>query len=194
MTLAAQAPVAGTVRLVNRPTLQYVVLALLALIASAYQIGIARDVLLTFNTHVPLFSMATASNVIELVRDDAAAAGLQRGDEVLAINGRPYTGTSVRAEEFVRAKPGMTMVITVRRTQTGREHTVYLPVTRNDSGFASKGLVLLLYIVVPFFCLALGFWTALARPRDPLAWLLLGLMLAFPQIFEPQSVANWGPG
>jgi hypothetical protein len=32
-------------------------------------------------------------------------------------------------------------------------------------------------VVMPVFCLILGFWVAVIRPRDPLAWLLLALLL-----------------
>ena len=35
---------------------------------------------------------------------------------------------------------------------------------------------------MPIFCLLLGFWVAFLRPRDPLAWLLLALMLSFGTI------------
>ena len=37
-------------------------------------------------------------------------------------------------------------------------------------------------ILTPAFCLLLGFFVAAMRPRDPLAWLLLALMLSFAQL------------
>ncbi|HEV8039137.1 MAG TPA: GAF domain-containing SpoIIE family protein phosphatase [Bryobacteraceae bacterium] len=37
-------------------------------------------------------------------------------------------------------------------------------------------------ILTPAFCLLLGFFVAGMRPRDPLAWLLLALMLSFAQL------------
>ncbi len=36
-------------------------------------------------------------------------------------------------------------------------------------------------IALPIFCLCLGFWEAAIRPMNPLAWLLLALLLASPE-------------
>src|SRR5258708_5161791 len=45
-------------------------------------------------------------------------------------------------------------------------------------------------IVLPVFCLCLGFWVAAVRPSDPLAWLLLGLMMSFAH-FVGSTAWNW---
>lgn len=48
--------------------------------------------------------------------------------------------------------------------------------------------------VLPGISVLLGFWVAFRRPRDPMAWLLLALMLTFPHIFESYKVQGWPPG
>ncbi len=48
--------------------------------------------------------------------------------------------------------------------------------------------------LLPFVSLLLGFWVAFRRPRDPLAWLLLALMLSFPHILQTFVVNGWPPG
>ena len=48
--------------------------------------------------------------------------------------------------------------------------------------------------LLPFVSLLLGFWVAFRRPRDPLAWLLLALMLSFPHILQTFVVYGWPPG
>jgi len=53
---------------------------------------------------------------------------------------------------------------------------------------------LALYFVLPGVCILLGFWVAFQRPRDPMAWLLLALMLTFPHIFESYKAEAWPPG
>ena len=48
--------------------------------------------------------------------------------------------------------------------------------------------VIVVTMLIPIFCLLVGFSVAALRPRDPLAWLLLGLMLSFAQMptaFDP---------
>ncbi|MGH9447740.1 MAG: GAF domain-containing protein, partial [Terriglobia bacterium] len=52
--------------------------------------------------------------------------------------------------------------------------------------------VIFLYLVAPVFCLAFGFWVAAVRPRDPLAWLVLALMLSFAVIGDA-GAEFWGP-
>jgi sigma-B regulation protein RsbU (phosphoserine phosphatase) len=48
--------------------------------------------------------------------------------------------------------------------------------------------------VLPFMSLLLGFWVAFRRPRDPLAWLLLALMLSFPHILQTFVSYGWPRG
>src|SRR5258708_37719700 len=43
---------------------------------------------------------------------------------------------------------------------------------------------------MPVFCVVLAFWVAAVRPRDPMAWLLLGILLGFTQILGT-PVLRW---
>jgi sigma-B regulation protein RsbU (phosphoserine phosphatase) len=76
----------------------------------------------------------------------------------------------------------------------GGQRTISLPVTR--SGFESwdVGSDFVVGFLLPFVSLLLGFWVAFRRPRDPLAWLLLALMLSFPHILQTTVVYGWPPG
>jgi sigma-B regulation protein RsbU (phosphoserine phosphatase) len=47
-------------------------------------------------------------------------------------------------------------------------------------------------VVVPAFCILLGFWVSAVRPRDRLAWLLLVFLLGFTSFFNP-FLEFWGP-
>jgi sigma-B regulation protein RsbU (phosphoserine phosphatase) len=49
-------------------------------------------------------------------------------------------------------------------------------------------------LLLPAVSLLLGFWVAFRRPRDPMAWLLLGLMMSFPHILATSVVEGWPPG
>ena len=53
--------------------------------------------------------------------------------------------------------------------------------------------VIFLHLIVPLFCLGLGYWVALARPRDLNAWLIL-ILLSFPGAFIAVSTYNTWPG
>jgi sigma-B regulation protein RsbU (phosphoserine phosphatase) len=52
--------------------------------------------------------------------------------------------------------------------------------------------VLALKLVVPTFCILLGFWVTAVRPRDPSAWCLFLIMLFF-SVFYSAGVESWGP-
>jgi hypothetical protein len=65
--------------------LRYIFLAILFALAAWFQIGAIRRVLRSVPARVPLFAIATGSNIVELVDPQASAAGLHRGDIVAAI-------------------------------------------------------------------------------------------------------------
>jgi sigma-B regulation protein RsbU (phosphoserine phosphatase) len=50
----------------------------------------------------------------------------------------------------------------------------------------------LLLLILPYLAILLGFWIALVRPRDPLAWLVLAIMTSY-FCFGESSVEQWGP-
>ena len=176
----------------TRPVAAYAALAILAAITVSYHVRLAKDILKGETVHVPFFVPATASAAIESIQPEAVNAGLRRGDWLLSVNGRPYTGTAVLSEEMAKARPGDTIALRVR---TGTNvHTVELHATPDTSGVLGKGLDFLLHFAVPIFCMVVGFWAVIARPRDPLAWILLGLMISFPHIFEARKIPGWGPG
>ncbi len=54
--------------------------------------------------------------------------------------------------------------------------------------------VVFLTILTPFFCMLLGLGVAYVRPRDPLAWLLLLLMLSFGQIAQGETMLSIAGG
>src|ERR1700678_894440 len=109
------------------PILRYICLAALLLAALLYQVRVAVDILPGEKVNVPSIEPETASASLESVSPEAEKAGLHRGDVLLAINGKPYTGTAVLAAAIAQARPGQNVYLTVR-SATG-EHTVELPVT-----------------------------------------------------------------
>ncbi len=124
--------------------------------------------------------------------------GLQNADRVLALNGTPVTGTAVFGEEMNKARPGDSLRVTVQPNDTSdpaAQKTVSVPLARaapQNAISIAQILNLLLLVIMPWFCLLLGFGLAAIRPRDIRAWLLLALMLGFAGFFDP-GVEFWGP-
>jgi sigma-B regulation protein RsbU (phosphoserine phosphatase) len=84
---------------------------------------------------------------------------------------------------------GALRVVVARKTPAGSEEeiasTIALrSIADGDSSRALRGLIAVLGLLMPCVCFFVGFWVALVRPRDPLAWLVLFTLLGF-------QVAAW---
>ncbi len=174
------------------PILRYICLGGLLIGVLLYQVRVAIDILPGEKVNVPSIEPATASASLERVSLEAEKAGLHQGDVLLAINGKPYTGTAVLSLAIARARPGENVYVTVR-SATG-VHTFALPVTPGKDGISDRVLNVLVGIVMPTVCLLLGCWVVLARPRDMLAWLLLAVLLGFSELLGAHNIESWGPG
>src|SRR5262249_22083025 len=142
------------------PVVQYVLLAMIAAMAILYHVRLAQDILLGERVTVPFFAPDAASASVDIVSPDAEAAGIHSGDVLLAINGRPYTGTAVLAEESARATPGTALAVKVRSSNSGAatERMVHIPVTFSKGRTLSMGTDVVVGFALPIFCVLLGVW------------------------------------
>src|SRR5579862_7710800 len=172
--------------------LQYALLGFVFVITAVYQGLVTWDTTHRPGFAVPYFTLETASARVDVVKSDAEAAGLQRGDVLLALNGQPYSGTVELARDIAQAVPGHTLALTVRKPD-GTIRTVELPVSHRDKNVGDTAIQLLGAAVIPYICLLLGCWVVLVRPRDKLAWLLLAMLLGFAQLFGA-GIERWPAG
>src|SRR5579872_1646078 len=175
-------------------------IAVLFAFVAAYQIAFSIDIVRWFmrgaDSVQPPFFVAGGSNRIQGV---APRGELRDGNELIAVDGHPYTGATV-LDQIIRHKhAGDTLSLTVRAAGSPDERQVQLRL--ESSGALSAlgfGLVLIIYVGMPLFSLLLGFVVAGIRPRDPLAWLLFVLMVGFSQFgggwVLVSTVRDWGPG
>ena len=182
----------------QRPVAQYVALAVLFTLVVVYQVRFTEYRYRLFgrpNVVECPFLVGVGSNdmTIGFLRPVAEGAGLRAGETLVAVNGKPVTGTAVYGEIIAHAHAGDRLKVTVRaKGEQAPERTLSLTLER--LGPERRPLVAVtLLLVMPVFCLLLGFWVAAVRPRDPLAWLLLALMLGFPASINPFA-ESWGPG
>jgi sigma-B regulation protein RsbU (phosphoserine phosphatase) len=126
----------------------------------------------------PLFSLDTPQPLVRKPLQSAAAAGIRAGDLLLAVNGGPIRGFAGLYGPLAASRPGQTLVFRVRRQGAELDIPIRLSAYEPVS-FADAIFPLVRDFGIPFFCMALGFGVAFIRPRDPMAWLLLGLMLCF---------------
>jgi phosphoserine phosphatase RsbU/P len=185
----------------KRPIARYAALVLLALAALVYQV---RYTMYRFPNW---FGKHDTAGYPFLILPDGTGRlityliqpvhGIGNGEPVLAVDGRPLTGTAVFGEAVKLHRPGDLMSVTLEeRTASGavgqRTIRVRLP-SGTPLFWLSSFFALLLLVILPAFCLALGFWVAAIRVRDRRAWLLLALMLSFAGFFNP-GAESWEPG
>jgi sigma-B regulation protein RsbU (phosphoserine phosphatase) len=166
----------------------YALLALVFVLVMGYQVCISAGII----QYKRLASIEAAwpfqlgySDRFSNVYPAFAKQGIQPGDELLQVEGQPYRGTAQIAKALDAKRPGDRLNITVLRKGRSEPEMFAAPLDRVGSGeLSAVGWISLvgLNIVTPGFCLLLGFFVAAMRPRDPLAWLLLALMLSFAEI------------
>jgi phosphoserine phosphatase RsbU/P len=148
------------------------------------------------------FEVDYAKPVVTKVNPPAEVAGMRVGDRIEAINGVPYAGRAVWQRARWYARSAQAMRVDVRRKDGSQATFLVSPTgyakgalandTLNQVHIGEATFVILAQIVVPFFCLLLGYWVTLARPLDLHAWCVL-ILLSFPEAYISVSTYNWWP-
>src|SRR5215471_16194781 len=82
---------------------RYLVIACLFTVTLIMQVRSAVSVFLTPPIHVAHLEIEDTTPAIQIANAEAAAAALHKGDIILAVNDRPYTGRIIYYEEFRKA-------------------------------------------------------------------------------------------
>jgi sigma-B regulation protein RsbU (phosphoserine phosphatase) len=182
------------------PTLQYVCIAILFALVCAYQ---ARAMFYYFpemfhhqGVGWPFIPSYIAGQPhATFVLPNGLDAGIKENDILVAINGRPFAGTAVYGDAIARAAIGDTMQVTVRTPSEPAPRVASVIIQPHRLYLSSAGIVMVatLKIVLPVFCILLGFWVAAVRPRDPSAWLLVPVLLYLSTLYNA-GIESWGPG
>ncbi len=166
-----------------RPVLHDVVLAGLILLASIFDFYHIR--------HLAQYSMGRVDAVrapltvnpmtarISVVSDEAASAGVRRGDTLVAVGGQPFRSIATLDRVVIRAQPGETLQVTIRTGSLLERDAQVRLVRRSRESSDNWYLLLAIGVLLPLACQALGFWVAAVRPSDPRAWLVLVCALGF---------------
>ena len=173
-----------------RRSVLYSILAVLFVIAAWYQAWHSYD---SVWAHLyweqqgrrPFFLESYGRTVVK-VRPEAAAAGLKPGDRILSVEGAALLGRAPMDAAHARLRTGNVLQL---RTEDGRD--ISIPVAAlhaKPPTTTAWSVVLVLQVLMPVLGLCLGFWVAMLRPRDPIAWLLLALLISFNMISRDRDL------
>ena len=170
----------------NRGRIRHFALALLFAISLGYRIREILDrvdLLIYPEQHVrDPFNIGLPKNEIIGVAPEAEAAGIAKGDVLVAFAGHPYQ----RAIDFYapirKARPGDRMDVTVRSSGIAKNASIELRPYRNTSVSQSETAQQIVFNIMPVFCVLLGFWVAAVRIYDARAWIFLVMMIALAEI------------
>ena len=162
--------------------LEYFLLAIVAALALLHAYGGAR-MSFHFLAHGDSIARSPFESGLRLatttnLHEEALAAGLKPFDTILTINGQPYTGLNVLLAQTRAFLPGDPMTVTYSRGAHGpiQSATIrlapVLPQKLSPLGIAARST----FALLPLVCLLIGLWVVFARPRNPNAWLILGIL------------------
>jgi sigma-B regulation protein RsbU (phosphoserine phosphatase) len=183
----------------------YGLLGVLFVWAAAYIIPNSREVFdLVFR---PKSTVATpfqtgwpGGQLVFTARDigKMATPPLQRGDRILSVDGQPYRTDWEISQRIAAVRPGGSLhVVVARKSSGGAEEeiasTVGLhSVAESEGSFALRTLFAVVGLLMPWVCFLVGFWVAFVRPRDPVAWLVLLMLLGFQvAAFQQPLFERW---
>jgi phosphoserine phosphatase RsbU/P len=176
--------------------LQYFLLAIVATLALLHAFGSARfslQILMHGDTMVRApFYCANPQPILTSLQPESTQAGLARNDTVLSINGIPFTGLTVLYDQTRHATAGDKMAIEFRRAPSDVVKTAVIRMTSTHPERRPVWEIALqiIFTVIPIFCVFTGLWVVFARPRNPNAWLILGILC----YFEPLFINNFQVG
>ena len=149
------------------------ILALVLLDQGIFTIDVVRDI----GGHYPSNTIVLGDPwpAIVSINDRAKEAGLRRGDRVVSIDGRIPAGQMDLRVILHHKHPGDFLTVSIQRGGQVSEHRVSIA----PLGLVGDGwfYACVMFFLVPWLSIALGFWVAVLRPGDKRAWLVLGILV-----------------
>ncbi|SNS36382.1 sigma-B regulation protein RsbU (phosphoserine phosphatase) [Granulicella rosea] len=127
------------------------------------------------------FGMDPDTHEVYWLQPEARAAGLPEHSRVELLNGVAYTGLEQWNADIADVFPGESVQVGYLRTDGSRHSASIRLVARRAAppGSHERALLwqrLVLFELLPLFCMFVGYWVVFVKPDEPIAWLLLALL------------------
>lgn len=138
------------------------------------------------------FQLESAAPAVSTLGKEAASAGLKKGDTLLSINSQPIHSRADVAALERRALAGVQWAVAFQRDGKPGLAVFRLLRFNNDAGWLDWTTAVFTDFIIRWFGIILAAFVLWMRPRDPLAWLLLALLVSFG--FLANSVGDLDEG
>jgi sigma-B regulation protein RsbU (phosphoserine phosphatase) len=168
----------------------YLWLAILFAVVMAGEVTFTLDVLRSLRLEYPYPPIWVGSpwpTIVE-VNPIAAKSGLRVGDRVTSIDGRVPRGTQDLRRALHARKPGETLSVMVEREGQPLEGRIRLWISLPRAGLPA----IVTFLFMPWCSIALAFWVAAVRPRDPRVWMMVAILVGISQIESPAVLSPFG--
>ncbi len=129
-----------------------------------------------------------SNNRAYTITPEAAEAGIRAGDRIDAFNGNLLENETEFDAEMAKMRTGEPLRLTMSRALPDGGRETYdatilpVPVPRDIHFYAAGAVNFIFAFVLPTFCILLAFWVLFVRPADPLAWILLFVLLGLSSL------------
>ncbi|MCU1255638.1 MAG: domain S-box [Candidatus Angelobacter sp.] len=152
-----------------------------------------KHLLVLYSNPMSKVRMPFAYNYKQIITDlnrEAALAHLSVGDKLIAVNEKSFSGHRVLQDVLYTAQPGSQMEITVLSPLGNAQSTTLVlePVSTHPYSFHEWLFLTVAFFLMPVLAFCSGFLGIIGRPNDMRAWLLLGLLVSFSQLFQVPTV------
>lgn len=111
---------------------------------------------------------------------------VRSGDRILAVDGRPLESGREFDNAIRTRRPGDPIRITFQHDDAAHEYLFRLraifPGGAPPFNWLFGGVA---WVLMPWLALAAGYFVVASRPRDSRAWMVLGILAGFSQIYRP---------
>jgi sigma-B regulation protein RsbU (phosphoserine phosphatase) len=177
----------------SRYLLYYIPLFLLFILSAVVYVQHARPIVsslvrIASPSGFVRYPFELQKGAVAVMLPEAESAGMRTGDVIVAVDGVELRDGVNMTEQLNAHQPGDTVVYTVRREGDSGPAQIDIPVegvklTMTFKNVATNFATTVLFLLcLPALSFVLGFYVAFVRPRDPLAWVLLFLLIGIGSI------------
>lgn len=145
-----------------------------------YSIHVINDIRYATSRVRQPFSYDLQQKVITTT-PEANSAGIHPGDAIAQISGKTFSSARVLEQLLAEKSAGERIAVLLKDRGGAMRRAEITLQPRRASPPKSDTITILVVtqLVLPIFCLFLGFWVTFERSYDPRAWLLLALLASF---------------